>query len=193
MTFLAAEEPQRSEVAELADTVPPVAPSSQLVVVAQPDGAPAEAFRALRTHIMAQHFQIGRRALAVCEASEGSGCTFVAANLAVALSRIGLKTMLIDANLRNPQLHQLFGMAVPQQGLAQCLATEDAPFSDFYRAGVQPSLSVMFAGARPEIPRSCWLAAASRRWRSFVCASSKRRYWTHHLPTPAPMRGGSVP
>ena len=36
----------------------------------------------------------GRRALAICAASAGVGCTFIAANLAVALSQIGVKTLL---------------------------------------------------------------------------------------------------
>src|SRR5277367_4587965 len=84
--------------------------SPSLVVVENPSDGPAEAIRALRTHLMAQHFQEGRRALAVCAASRGVGCSFIAANLALALSQIGVKSLLIDADLRAPSLDGLFGV-----------------------------------------------------------------------------------
>jgi len=69
----------------------------------------AEAIRGLRTHIMARHVREGHRALAICAASEGVGCSFVAANLAVSLSQIGVNTILIDANMRAPAIAGIFG------------------------------------------------------------------------------------
>ncbi len=85
---------------------PAYALSPTLVVNSAPSGGSAEAIRALRTHLMAQHLQEGRRALAVCAASRGVGCSFVAANLALALSQIGVKTLLVDADLRAPKLDE---------------------------------------------------------------------------------------
>src|ERR1700748_150683 len=70
--------------------------SDDVVLLSNPTGAAAEAIRALRTHLMAQHVGEGRRALAVCGASHHVGRTFMAVNLAVALAQIGLKTLLID-------------------------------------------------------------------------------------------------
>src|SRR5262245_9707171 len=83
--------------------LPLVSPETQalsraLVTIADPNGVQAEAVRALRTHLMAQHINEGCRAIAVCSASSGVGCTFIAANLAVALSQIGLNTLLVDGN-----------------------------------------------------------------------------------------------
>ena len=54
-----------------------------MVLVSEPMGARAEGMRAIRTHIMAQHVERGRRALAICAPNRGVGCTFIAANLAV--------------------------------------------------------------------------------------------------------------
>src|SRR5580700_10926213 len=125
---------------------PTFAFSPSLVVASDPSGGPAEAIRALRTHLMAQHFQEGRRALAICAASSGVGCSFIAANLALALSQIGVKTLLIDADLRAPTLGALLGATGVASGLAQCLASEAASFSDYIQSEVAPSLSVMFAG-----------------------------------------------
>lgn len=119
----------------------------------QPNAA-VESFRALRTHVMARHVEEGRRALAVCAATGGVGCTFVAANLAVALSQIGVKTLLIDANLRNPGVDRIFqpkGGAVT--GLQQCLSNFDANFAEFIEPDVLPDLSVLFAGGAPSNPQ----------------------------------------
>lgn len=40
-----------------------------------------------------------------------AGATFLAANLAVVFSQIGLRTVLVDANIQKPRLHKLFGCA----------------------------------------------------------------------------------
>ena len=129
------------------------ASSPFLVVMEDPAAGPAEAIRALRTHLMAQHFQEGRRALAICAASRGVGCSFIAANLAVALAQIGVKTLLIDADLRTPTLDGLFRGAGPHTGLAQCLVSEDASFREYIQNDAQPNLSVMLSGGAPENPQ----------------------------------------
>ncbi len=80
-----------------------------LVTLSSQASETAEAIRGLRTHIMARHVREGHRALAICAASEGVGCSFVAANLAVSLSQIGVNTLLIDANMRKPSIATMFG------------------------------------------------------------------------------------
>jgi len=115
-------------------------------------GSAAEAIRVLRTDLVAQHFQAGRRALTVCGASAGVGCSFVASNLALALSQIGMRTLLVDANLRDPSLHSIFGATGPILGLADCLAG-DGDFGGYVQAGGHPNLSVIYAGEPPENPQ----------------------------------------
>lgn len=118
----------------------------ELVTVTDPQGARAEAVRALRTHLIAQHVQGGRRALAICAPSAEVGCTFIAANLAVALSQVGIKTLLIDADLRNPMIDQFIVPEATTPGLRDCLASSEVSFSEAITAEVLPNLSVMFAG-----------------------------------------------
>lgn len=127
--------------------------SRSLVMVAQPAGGAAEAIRALRTHVMAQHVEEGRRALAVCAATEGVGCTYIATNLAVAMAQIGVKTLLIDGNLRQPGVEQLMRPNAASSGLAQCLASDDDNLAAFVEAEVVPNLSVMYAGASSGSPQ----------------------------------------
>jgi protein-tyrosine kinase len=107
----------------------------------------AESMRTLRTHIMARHVQPGHRALAVCSPSRGAGCTFVASNLAVALSQIGVNTLLIDANMRCPTVAEVFGIAVTKNDLRMALAS-DANISDCIVRTLLPQLSVLPAGGR---------------------------------------------
>jgi protein-tyrosine kinase len=119
---------------------------SDIVMVSEPFGVRAEAIRALRTHAVAQHLAEGRRALAVCAASVGVGCSFVAANLAVAMSQVGINTLLIDANLREPSIHRLIPPSRPRKGLGQYLTGAAAGFGEFLEPAVLDHLSVMFAG-----------------------------------------------
>jgi protein-tyrosine kinase len=117
-----------------------------IVMVFEPFGVRAEAIRALRTHIVAQHLGYGRRALAVCAASAGVGCSFTAANLAVAMSQVGVNTLLIDANLREPTIHRLLHPQRPTLGLSQCLVEEGVGLGEFVERSLLDNLSVIFAG-----------------------------------------------
>jgi protein-tyrosine kinase len=120
--------------------------SPSLVMATDPSGAAAEAIRTLRTHILAQHLSAGRRALAVCTPSKEAGCTFVAANLAVAFSQAGLKTLLIDGDLRAPSVHEMIRPARLNEGLRRCLTGATNQFHECIEPEVLPNLSVIFSG-----------------------------------------------
>jgi chain length determinant protein tyrosine kinase EpsG len=98
--------------------------SPELVALNQPFSAQAESFRAIRSQLMKRVFndRAGpRRALAVISPNAGDGKTFFAANLAVALAQLGGRTLLIDADMRGPRLHEVFNLANPA-GLAGILS-----------------------------------------------------------------------
>ncbi|WP_374588151.1 polysaccharide biosynthesis tyrosine autokinase [Ideonella dechloratans] len=89
----------------------------ELVVLNQPFSQQAEAFRAIRAQILLRT-QPGavegapkvKRALAVVSPNSGDGKTFFCANLAVALAQMGGKTLVVDADLRGPRMHDVFGV-----------------------------------------------------------------------------------
>ncbi|MDP3491515.1 MAG: CpsD/CapB family tyrosine-protein kinase [Hyphomonadaceae bacterium] len=120
--------------------------SSEVVMLSDPRGARAEGIRALRTYIMAQHVDDGRRGLAVCAATEGVGASFTAVNLAVALAQIGVKVLLVDGDLRHPALEQFIATANNVTGLRQCLASEDPLGAPGIQVDVIENLSVMYSG-----------------------------------------------
>jgi Mrp family chromosome partitioning ATPase len=89
----------------------------------------------------------------VCGATDGSGASYIAANLAVALSQVGIKTLLVDANLRNPRLDAVFGIDPNGPGLSTYLTLEVNRPERVVYPNVLPNLSVVPAGppvARPQ-------------------------------------------
>jgi len=97
--------------------------SPELVALNQPFSAQAEAFRALRSQLISRVFQAGDtpRALAVISAEAQDGKSFFAANLAVVLSQLGGRTLLVDGNLRAPRQHEIFNLE-SRAGLSAILA-----------------------------------------------------------------------
>jgi capsular exopolysaccharide synthesis family protein len=133
-------------------SVPPSV-SDEIVVISDPASPRAEAVRLLRTQIIAQHVGAGRRALAVCAATDGSGVSFVAGNLAAALAQVGIKTLLVDANLRSPRLDSMFGVDPNGPGLSTYLTLQANRPERVIYPNVLPNLSLLTAGppvARPQ-------------------------------------------
>jgi protein-tyrosine kinase len=127
--------------------------SDELVVLGQSFGEQAERFRAVRSQVIMRYFgEAGapRRALAVVSADPGDGKTFVAANLAVALAQVGGKTLLIDANLRQPRQHELFKLE-GGTGLSNILAGR-AESGAVRPIAAVPGLCVLPVGVTPPNP-----------------------------------------
>ena len=82
----------------------------ELVTLNEPFGARAEHFRALRSQLMMRLFVEGepRQALAIISPDSGDGKTYCAANLAVTLAQLGGRTLLVDADMRGPRVHEVF-------------------------------------------------------------------------------------
>ena len=67
-----------------------------------------EAVRAIRTRILLSPIAGAARALAVTSTNAGEGKTVIASNLAASMAMAGRRVLLVDADLRRPQLHQMF-------------------------------------------------------------------------------------
>lgn len=121
-----------------------------LIAATDPYSPQAEAFRDLRSRILASDAAGERTPLAVVSPDAGDGRTYVAANLAVAFSQLGERTLLVDGNLRAPALHHLFGLR-ERPSLADLLNGR-RPAKPFDRSADIPGLSVMQVGAPPPNP-----------------------------------------
>jgi protein-tyrosine kinase len=86
----------------------------------EPLGARSEALRQLRCELKLRWFSEQRRSLCVIEPRGGAESSRLAANLAIAFSQTGDRTLLIDTNLRTPRQREWFGLG-NDQGLTQIL------------------------------------------------------------------------
>ena len=139
--------------------------SEEIIVLTDPRGVRAEAVRLLRTQIIAQHIKAGRRGLAFVAPDQESGCSNIIANLAVLLAQVGIKTLLVDANMREPRQHEIFGIDADAPGLSSYLSLAVARPERVVNANVLPSLAVITAG--PPVPRPQELLS-TRRFRDGV-------------------------
>src|SRR5262245_1892112 len=126
--------------------------SGELVVAYAPFHRCAEEMRALRTQLLIRVASAGVRCpmLAIVSPEPSEGRSYVAANLAVAFSQLGERTLLIDADLRRPRQHRIFDVA-DRIGLSAVLSgrgdrTAVVPIPAFRK------LSLLPAGARPPNP-----------------------------------------
>ena len=86
--------------------------SKQLVTAYASSGSQTEALRTLRSQLMLRWFDNDpdRKALAIVSGERREGRSYIAANLAVVFSQLGERTLLIDADMRHPSQHDLFGL-----------------------------------------------------------------------------------
>jgi protein-tyrosine kinase len=86
--------------------------SEDVVAAHAPFSPKVEALREVRSRLMVRWFDVNpaNKVLAVVSAERKEGRSFIAANLAVVLSQLGKRTLLIDADLRNPSQHRLFNL-----------------------------------------------------------------------------------
>jgi protein-tyrosine kinase len=143
-------------------------PANQLLIAFDPDSPRSERIRALRTELTLLNEAVRQSTcLAILSPRSGEGRSQVAAELAIAFSQIGRRTLLVDADLRKPAQHLLFG-ADSRLGLAQSLAysepaqvigVEGLPFLSVVPSGtLMPNASALLSGTRFE--------SLIRRWRN---------------------------
>ena len=125
--------------------------SAELIAAYTPFTAQAEKLRELRSQLMLRWFDGGPRALAIVAAEAGEGVSYLAANLAVAFSQLGERTLLIDANLRESRQHAIFDIS-NGPGLSEFLANRAPIESAIIEIDQLSGLAVIPAGATPPNP-----------------------------------------
>ncbi|MBN1657136.1 MAG: CpsD/CapB family tyrosine-protein kinase [Anaerolineae bacterium] len=140
-----------------------------LISITQPRSAISEAYRTLRTNLDFASLDEELRTIAVTSAGVGEGKSTTLANLAVVSAQAGRKVILVDADLRRPTLHQLFGLS-NELGLTTMILDEsalaDPPLQDTGVAG----LSLLTSGPLPPNPAEM---IASRRMAEVIAALSE--------------------
>jgi len=135
--------------------------NEKLVTILAARSGDAEAYRVLRTNIQFNGVDKPIRSLLVTSSVMGEGKSLVSANLAAAMAQAGLRTVLVDVDLRKPSQHRLFGHT-NHSGLTDVLLTA-GPYKNYLHSTGVENLSVLFTGALPPNPAEM---LASQRMRA---------------------------
>ncbi|MGQ9787432.1 MAG: polysaccharide biosynthesis tyrosine autokinase [Anaerolineae bacterium] len=125
---------------------------NKLVTARHPRSSIAEAYRTLRTNIQFSTLDKPARTLLVTSPGSLEGKSVTSANLAVSMAQAGLKTVLVDADLRRPAQHKIFGLP-NQQGLTNALLQPGEPSPDGHLQATQiENLRILTSGPIPPNP-----------------------------------------
>lgn len=131
--------------------VPQEDPKRALPMRSAPHSARAEAYRSVLANLpFLNSADELPQSVMITGTAAGEGVSTLSANLAVAWARSGRQVLLVDANLRDPRLHEIFDVpAVP--GLSEVLAGE-ATLEDVTHVLDGGALRLVTAGALPDDP-----------------------------------------
>lgn len=127
-------------------------PGDQLRAGLDPHSREAEAYRSMRTNVT---FSLGSdggvKRLLVTSPGPGEGKSTTAANLAVVFGLAGSRVALIDADLRRPSLHRIFG--IPNTaGLTNLLASKGIPLNEAIQRTAYERVWLLPSGPIPGNP-----------------------------------------
>ena len=139
--------------------------SDRLVVLTRPGSVAAEQFRFLRSQIIRPQDGVSPKTILITSSLQGEGKTFTSCNLAATIA-LGLDeyVLLVDADLRNPMVHNVFGLERPEKGLSTYLEHNE-PLNKLLRKTAINKLSLLPAGQETENPAEL---LSSRRMQSLI-------------------------
>ncbi len=142
----------------------------KLAAFHDPLSVTAESYRHLRNSIRFGRHGASSKVIAVTSPEAGDGKTTTVANLAVSIAQSSMSVVVVDADLRQPSLHQMFGQKM-KPGLSEILQGT-ASLDDVLIVTPQPNLHVLTCGGM--IPNAAELLASPDM--KFLIEQLKSRY-----------------
>ena len=122
-----------------------------LITLSEPRSAAAEAYRSLRTNLMFSSVENPIHALLVTSPARDDRKSITLANLAVTFAQGGSRTILVDADLRQPRQHAIWGMG-SQRGLTDMMVDDAAISQPPLQTTDVENLHLLASGDRPPNP-----------------------------------------
>ncbi|MCX7884255.1 MAG: CpsD/CapB family tyrosine-protein kinase, partial [Caloramator sp.] len=122
---------------------------NNILSLKHPKSGAVEAFRTLRTNIQFSSFDKNIKTIVVTSSGPGEGKSTISSNLACVFSQGGNKTILLDCDMRKPNIHKMFGLS-NISGLTNLLINE----TDLKNATqkIDDDLYILTCGTRPPNP-----------------------------------------
>ena len=139
------------------------------------DGVPSafsEAFRGIRTNLLFASAAPGPKTVVVTSTGPGEGKSVVSSNIAASLAHANMRVLLIDADMRLPQTHEIFGISA-EPGLSNVLV-RNANASDAVRRTAIPNLWLLPSGKLPPNPAEL---LGSARFQEFIGSLDEHFDW----------------
>lgn len=122
----------------------------ELISLSNPKSPISEAYRTLRTNIQFSSFDKEIKCIVITSSGPGEGKTTTITNLAITMAQSNKKVLLIDADLRKPQVHKRFEIN-NQRGLTNVLA-QHIPLEDAVQRTSLEGLDILTSGPKPPNP-----------------------------------------
>ena len=131
----------------------------RLVISHDPFSPVLEGYRQIRTNIQFAAVDEPAKSILVTSPNPGEGKSLTAANLAIVMAQAGLKTIIVDSDLRIPVLHKIF--QVPNlDGLTDLLRSSQPEVGDYLKDTGIENLQVITSGPLP--PNSSEMLGSQR-------------------------------
>lgn len=137
--------------------------AEKLITRLLPRSPVSESFRVLRTNLQFSSVDKPLRRIMITSPGPSEGKSVTLANLGVVFAEAGLRTLIVDTDLRRPVQHRVFGLE-NARGLSD-LIVDSAPPSDYWQATEVPNLYLLPAGPTPPNPSEI---LSSQRMRDLI-------------------------
>jgi capsular exopolysaccharide synthesis family protein len=135
--------------------------AQDLIVHTQPKSAAAECLRAVRTNLLFMSPEKPLRMLLVTSSGPQEGKTTTATSLAVTMAGSGNRVLLVDADMRRPRVHRIFG--APNSAGLSSLILGDGTLDAAVLATEIPGLQILPCGPVPPNPAELLHTEAFRK------------------------------
>ncbi|MGC8832593.1 MAG: GumC family protein [Armatimonadota bacterium] len=149
------------------------------VTHADPSSPHAEAYRFLVTDLLLTTSEEPAKAIMVATAKPAQGGTSTISNVAITMAQAGRRVALVDADMRRPSLHKVFG--VPNEVGLSTVLSNGYSLEEALQPTQVENLYLLTAGPKPDNP---WQLLRSARMRELV-EELKERYDFVFFDTPS--------
>ena len=112
----------------------------------------SETFRNVRTNLQFM-LENGKNVILVTSTISGEGKSFISANLAISLSLLGKKVVIVGLDIRKPGLNKVFNIPRKEVGITQYLANPEKNLMDLVQlSDVSKNLYILPGGTVPPNP-----------------------------------------